>query len=225
MLSVLPLDQLPSRIPACGPGAPVPRAPKAPGWCPFSVVRDFYARGQGPRKGFLVSNFTMFHVSTKCPQPAGSYPPQAQNPPQQIHRQQAVPAPASYSGASPKLPTGPGPEPCRVNREEHAAEACAYRSGQPVTVRDLVQVDVRGPETRQLADRITLSHQEVLGERAPGRYAHHSCRLVVVVGCLSVGSATEWPFCCAVVSGCRLSRRMTVAVCDRLRRACLGCMK
>ena len=78
----------------------------APGWCPFSVVRDFYARGQGPRKGFLVSNFTMFHVSTKCPQPAGSYPPQAQNPPQQIHRQQAVPAPASYSGASPKLPTG-----------------------------------------------------------------------------------------------------------------------
>jgi hypothetical protein len=73
----LPLDQPPSRIPAQGPGAPVPRASRVPpGWYPFAVVRDFYARGQGPRKGFVVGNFTLFHASTACPQITGSYPPQ-----------------------------------------------------------------------------------------------------------------------------------------------------
>ena len=36
------------------PEVPMPRFPcvrSAPGWCPFSVVRAFYARGQGRRKG------------------------------------------------------------------------------------------------------------------------------------------------------------------------------
>jgi hypothetical protein len=72
------------------PGAPCVRG-MPPGWCPFSVVRDFYARGQSLRKGLTAGNFTTFPASTKCPQLAGSYPPQPRIRPQQIHSAQARP--------------------------------------------------------------------------------------------------------------------------------------
>jgi hypothetical protein len=60
------------------PKAPVPRFPVrpgvAPGWCPFSAVRDFYARGQGPRKGFVVEISRCFSRPHHVHSSPGSYP-------------------------------------------------------------------------------------------------------------------------------------------------------
>jgi hypothetical protein len=58
-------------------------------------------RGRGPGNGFLVSNFTMFHASTKCPQLAGSYPPQPEFSTRNPQGRWPAAAPAASSGASP----------------------------------------------------------------------------------------------------------------------------
>ncbi len=60
----LPPDQLPSRYPPEVPVAQFPLRPGCPPVVPFSAVRDFYACGQGPRKGF----WRAISRSFRCPQ-------------------------------------------------------------------------------------------------------------------------------------------------------------
>src|SRR6266487_3483976 len=90
------------------PGSPCVRG--APRMVPVfggeRVLRPWPSRTQG----FLVSNFTMFHASTKCPQLARSYPPQ----PRILHKK-----PTGQRAWPLRLP------PVRVLRREAAARAPA----------------------------------------------------------------------------------------------------
>jgi hypothetical protein len=61
------------------PGSP--RVRGAPRWCPFSVVRDFYASGQSLRKGLTAGNFHDFSCIHKVSTARRELSTAAQNPP------------------------------------------------------------------------------------------------------------------------------------------------